>query len=339
MKKLQAIYFRPLPLDAHLRYHELFESLLSAAGETVLAAVAALLPLYRAALAKEQRLLDWVRKSELTKKIADADGALGAVLVSINSTVTIGRHSTMPAIKASGERVYHMIQELGSIQRKPYDSQVGDVNALLRNFGGDYAQDVANLGMAMYVQQLQSALNTFESLLGQRSVEQIAKPDYTAKAVRKEIEGVYHQIEGVIDVNASVAGSTAAPFAAFIDRMNPDIERINAEFHRAKKDLSQPGCTLIEPLATQQYTGNPVTPLSDVYYTPPVDEDDEDEDENDNEKKKNKPTEKLYLGRDYAITYKNNIDVGQAELTIHGKGDYKGQKSIAFYIARQPMPS
>ena len=328
MKKLQAIYFRPLPLDAHLRYHELFESLLSAAGETVLAAVAALLPLYRAALAKEQRLLDWVRKSELTKKIADADGALGAVLVSINSTVTIGRHSTMPAIKASGERVYHMIQELGSIQRKPYDSQVGDVNALLRNFGGDYAQDVANLGMAMYVQQLQSALNTFESLLGQRSVEQIAKPDYTAKAVRKEIEGVYHQIEGVVDVNASVAGSTAAPFAAFIDRMNPDIERINAEFHRAKKDLSQPGATTIPPIPVQQFTEKPVTPLpAKVLYTENKGEDTV------------KPTVELFLGKDYAVTYKNNIDVGMATLIVHGKGDYKGQVTLRFNIARQPMPT
>ena len=334
MKKLQTIHFRRLPLDVHLRYHELFNSLLSAAGEAVLAAVAALLPLYLAALAKEQRLLAWVRKSELTKRIAGADGALDAVLVSINSVVTIGRHSTMPAIKASGERVYHMIQELGYIQNKPYDRQVGDVNVLLRHFGDDYAQDVANLGMAMYVQQLQSALNTFESLLGQRSVEQIAKPDYTAIVVRKEIDGVYHQIEGVIDVNANVAGSTAAPFAAFIDRMNPDIERINAEFHRAKKDLSQPGCTLIEPLATQQYTGNPVTPLSVVHYTPPADDEEED-----NDKKKNKPTVKLYLGKDYAVTYKNNIDVGMATLTVHGKGDYKGQVSVPFYIARQPLPT
>jgi hypothetical protein len=269
MKKLHAIYFHPLPLDAHLRYHELFDSLLTAAGETVLAAVAALLPPYRAVLAKEERLLDWVRKSELTKKIADADSALGAVLVSINGMVTVGRHSTMPAIKASGERVYHMIQELGHIQNKPYDRQVGDVNALLRHFAGDYAQDVSNLGMAMLVQQLRAALTAFETLLGQRSVEQIAKPDYTAIEVRKEVDGVYRQIEDVIEVNASVAASTAAPFAAFIDRMNPDIERINAEFHRALKDLSQPGCTLIAPVGTQEYTGFPVTPLSDVYYTPP----------------------------------------------------------------------
>jgi hypothetical protein len=48
-----------------------------------------------------------------------------------------------------------------------------------------------------------------------------------------------------------------------------------------------------------------------------------------------KPTVKLWLGKDFSVTYKNNVKVGMAELTIHGKGDYKGQKSVTFNIARK----
>jgi hypothetical protein len=39
------------------------------------------------------------------------------------------------------------------------------------------------------------------------------------------------------------------------------------------------------------------------------------------------------------VSYKNNTKVGQATLIVHGKGDYKGQVSATFYIARQPLPT
>jgi hypothetical protein len=47
-----------------------------------------------------------------------------------------------------------------------------------------------------------------------------------------------------------------------------------------------------------------------------------------------KETVQLSLGADFAVTYKNNVHVGTAELTIHGKGAYKGQKTVTFNIAR-----
>ncbi|MDR0692374.1 MAG: hypothetical protein LBF69_04990 [Prevotellaceae bacterium] len=45
---------------------------------------------------------------------------------------------------------------------------------------------------------------------------------------------------------------------------------------------------------------------------------------------------KLFLGKDFSVTYRNNINAGQAELTVHGKGRYKGKMSTAFYIAPPP---
>ena len=79
---------------------------------------------------------------------------------------------------------------------------------------------------------------------------------------------------------------------------------------------------MIAPISIQKYTGQLITLIPDVYYT-------EDE----------KPTAKLYLGKDFSVTFKNNKDVGMAELTVHGKGSYKGQKTTTFAIAREPFPS
>jgi hypothetical protein len=45
-------------------------------------------------------------------------------------------------------------------------------------------------------------------------------------------------------------------------------------------------------------------------------------------------THQLSLGKDFSVTYKNNTHVGTAEVTIHGKGAYKGQKTVTFNITR-----
>ena len=320
MKKLLALHFRWLPFLAHYDFFEKLAALLTIAAEAVKTALASLLPAFNTALANEEAVADWVRKSVLTEKIAEADAEDDRILVGINAIVQTGLHSSMPAIHESAVRVHVLLHDYGNVTHKSYDEEAGAIRELLKQFTGPYTQDVANLGMTMWVQQLQTAFNTFESLLLQRELEQGEKPPYTARDVRKAIEEVYHQIEYVINANAA-AGATPAPFTAFIHLLNSNIERLNAEFHRVIKDLSAPGRTLIEPLGTQAHTGNPVTPVPPVHYT-------ED----------GKPSVKLYLGKDFAITYKNNKNVGQAELTIHGKGDYKGQVSVPFYIAQQPFP-
>ena len=41
---------------------------------------------------------------------------------------------------------------------------------------------------------------------------------------------------------------------------------------------------------------------------------------------------KLRKGKDYTVSYKNNVKVGKAKLIVKGKGGYKGQKTITFVI-------
>ena len=41
---------------------------------------------------------------------------------------------------------------------------------------------------------------------------------------------------------------------------------------------------------------------------------------------------KLVNGTDYTVTYKNNKNIGTATVTITGKGDYKGTKTLKFRI-------
>jgi hypothetical protein len=315
MKKLLILNYRALPLAAHYEFFTEVNLRITEAGEDLQVAVAALMPEYHSRLAAEEAVLRWTRKSELTKQIAEADDEIDRIMVGINGIVQTGRHSPMSAIKASGEKVYHKLQEYGHITRKPYTEQTGDLRALLKDFAGDYAQDVANLGMAMWVQYLQAAFDTFMNLLTQRDDEQVEKPDYTAEEARKAMEGAWRPVVDAINANAITSAS--GEFALFIDHLNPEIERVNAAFHRALKDLSEGDHTVVEPIPTQIYTGEPITVVPKVHY-----------------REEGKETKKLWLGKDFDVTYKNNKNVGMAEVIIHGKGEYKGQVTVTFNIAR-----
>jgi hypothetical protein len=324
MKKLVKILFRYMRLAVHYNYLDEVRRRLTAAGEAVVAAVAPYMPDFALWLGREEDVAQWQYKSELTKDIEKTDKDIESLIVAIDGLVLAGRHSTGSAIKASGEKVYDKMKHYGRITRKPYTEQIGDLKFLLDDFTGALAHDVDNLGMGMQVQLLGVATNKFVTLLNQRGDERIDKPAYSSVETRRHLDEIYAQIEFTINANAATATSEdAAEFITFIEHLNPEIERVNAEVRPARIDLSTPGYTFIVDVPDQIFTDEPCTPSLTVYVRL-----------NDKE-----PVRKLEDGRHYITTYKNNIKVGKATATIHGKGKYKGSVSITFNIARKPTPN
>ena len=203
MKKLlHTLLFSWLPFAAHFDFFKKLAIQLAAAGSALKTAVAPLMPGFNARLEDEDAVMQWIRKSALTEEIAAADADIDRLLVGINAIVQTGLHSSMSAILESARRVHIMLKNYGNVAKESYNEEAGDVQALLEQFTGPFTQDVANLGMAMWVQQLQTALNTFNSLIRQRETEQGEKPPYTAREVRKAIEEAYYQIMTIVEANA-----------------------------------------------------------------------------------------------------------------------------------------
>jgi hypothetical protein len=304
-----------MPLPPHFEFFYETNVRLTTADELIRKAIAALMPEYQLCLDKEQKCYRWVRKSDLTVKIKGASKEVNRLLVLINSGVAFGSRSTQSAIAASGKRTYDMIKNYGRVTQKPYDAKAGAVRELLDHFTTDYAHDIDNLGLGMQVQLLGVALDTFVNLLGQRDDERVEKPPYTAEEARKGMENAWAAIVYAINSNAGVGKSPV--FAEFIDHINTEIERLNVEFNHPKKDISVIGRLVIATIPTQIYTEQPVIVIPEIYY---VDD--------------NGQATRLWLGKDFEVSYRNNIDVGTAEVIIHGKGDYSGQATSKFNIAR-----
>lgn len=314
MKKLFTLHFRLLPFPAHFDFFMKLSALLSSAGDALKAALAALMSAFDDWLAKEDAVMQWIRKSVLTEQIADADHQIDRILTGINAVVTASLHSSSAVITNAAHRIQIMLKQYGHVSRESYDEEAGDVRAILEQFEGTYAADVTTLGLTVWIGELSTTFDHFEDLLRLRETERGAKPPCTAQEVRSGIEEVYRQMAEIINAN-SVVG-TSPDFAAFIDVLNPDIERLNAEFAKIRRDLGKGSHTLIEPVETQRCTGKPVTPLPAVHY-----------------REEGKQAVELVFGKDFAVTYKNNVQPGMAELIVHGKGGYKGSKTATFNIS------
>ena len=87
----------------------------------------------------------------------------------------------------------------------------------------------------------------------------------------------------------------------------------NATIHYAYKDISS--CTMSLPTATQYFRGTRIKPVLTV--------------------KDGETT--LKAGTDYIATYKNNLSVGTATITITGKGNYKETVTKTFDIVQRSI--
>ncbi|MDR1561638.1 MAG: DUF6261 family protein [Dysgonamonadaceae bacterium] len=319
MIKLKTITVRVMPNAAHYYYMKIIKTELSASPAALKDALGDKLAVFIALFEIEEDLMLWTNQKDLTEQIAVANKRLDNALTGLRTLVRSLEFITLASTSQPANRIYKMLQGYGDVNHKPYDEQSGDVSAILKQLqsGGAFYQDVVSLvqpapAIQAMISELNLALIAFQALLDQRDATQQSKPEKTFTEIRKEIDFVYNEIVTIIDAGAVMNVSPA--FAAFITRMNPEIERINEEFHHAKHDIAhcQP-----EEIPAQQYTGYPVNPTPKVLYVT----------------SKN-GTVRLELGKDYDLRYKDNIEVGNAQCTIRGIGAYKGAKTVSFIIKR-----
>lgn len=315
MTRLKKILFSSLTLSAHYRFCASVSEEIAGSPSVVIKSLGELPTTFNAWLAEEKALEDWVRRSFLTEQIVGAGRKLGRAVTAIKIWTRSGKYSPDTNIVEAAERVYIMLKGYGDINKKTYEQKAGDATSILRQLtdGGDYAADASILGMGLQIGDLRNTVAHFEQLITQRDEKRLRKPDKTFKRIRSGIEPAYHRIEEVINAGALTSYSPAS-FTTFINHLNPEIERLNDEFHRIRHDIAR---AELLPIALQHYTGLALTPVPKVFHTTTHD-----------------GTVQLELGKDYNVTYKNNINAGNAECTIHGKGAYKGSKTTTFMIAR-----
>jgi hypothetical protein len=313
--KIKKIYSGRLRNEAHYQFLTMFNVIMLAdaavrdvLGDKLVDSFAALLTL-------EGQLVDAMHSSIYSKELAEADFRRDNYLTGITRAIEAALHHFNPKMVRAAEALMLRIKAFrGSIEKKTYGEEAAAVRILTEDLMNTYFAEVQLLGLEDWVEKLSNAQADFDELYLSRNKELSNRPQEKLKDVRRQIDEVYHTMVDKVDAYSVVKGD---PYDDFVGKLNQTVEYYNEHaHHHAKKDLGVSDHTVIEPIDTQKHTEKPITPVPVVYY-----------------REEGKPTLELSLGKDFEVTYKNNTKVGMAELTVHGKGAYKGSKTITFMIA------
>jgi hypothetical protein len=322
MKKIIIRFdFTRLRNEVHVGFNNTMDSLFIKYNPETMG-IAALYAVFKALLTEEVAALDVILRSKLTEIIEQLDHERDSLWRGLGNTVKGYLHHFDPDKRQAAHQLLLILDHYGDISQKNLEAETAAIEDLHTELiKQDNYLYVTALGLGDWLGQLVQASRNLDAQMKMRYDEIGKRPDLHMRSIRKRVDkalsDIFDRIESLVNVNGE------ENYKAFVSELNAITERekdvLAQEAGRRHpiKDLGAGDHTVIEPVETQKYTGRPITIIPEVHY-----------------REEGKETKRLYLGEDFSITYKDNVEVGQAELTIHGKGNYKGQKSLSFHIAR-----
>jgi hypothetical protein len=259
-------------------------------------------------------LLDKVQGSAITPQIAAEDRHRDQNFTETKRTAKTAQKSTLPDKAAAGTLLMTLLKPFWNINKEPILSQTTQINIFRERFNADPNAPAAaeTLGLTPVIADLFAANDNLMLLYNLRLDETAHRDGPSASSVKDDAVVAYDEFCGAVEMTLSALPSGSLQYV--FNEMN-DVRR--KYIRHLPKDLSVGDHCVIEPLGTQPFTGKAVTPIPHAHW-----------------REENKPTVELVFAKDFSVTYKNNVKIGMAELTIHGKGNYKGQKTATFNIAR-----
>ncbi|MDR1456426.1 MAG: DUF6261 family protein [Tannerella sp.] len=299
------IYFGRLRNEAHYEFFVVFGNLLIK-FPSVMALISMFYQRFLQLLERESWLVDSGKKSPLTEKLADADRRIDRDISSIRDIIRAALNHFDQSVAEAAKQLFIHLKKFGSIRDKPYEEESAAVQLLVRDLRTTFATQAQAVGIAPWVDELESAEAEFTTLFEQRNTEAADRPQDSMKDVRREMEDLYRKMTGSIQNDLNVNGD--ATCGEFTVQLNEEIKYFNEHtHHRTKRDIAE---ATVASIPDQDYTGQPITFIPEVWY-------------------EHRP---LVFASDFTVTYRNNILPGNAELTLHGKGDFKGKKTVTFNI-------
>jgi predicted nucleotidyltransferase len=317
MKKILTARLHFFRREEHYEYLIVFRSLM-----LKFPAVQTLVSMYYDAfvnlIGREEQIINTMRKSDYTEQIVEAAHRVDRLLVGMHETIAAALHHFDPVTVKAAQSLYNRVAAFGDIARKSYEEKIPDVDILIDDLQSEeYAEKVSAVGLSPWLSELRNAEAAFKQLLVLRNTEYSRKPRERFRDVRGEADIIYRRMTGRINAAATL-DDAAGTYDVFIAQLNAEITYFNNHtHHRARKNLSAGGACLIDSIAAQTYTGKAITPVPAAYY-----------------RQEGKPAVELVFAKDFFVTYRNNVNAGTADLILHGKGAYRGQKKTTFTIAR-----
>jgi hypothetical protein len=176
--------------------------------------------------AKEDEVVDYIRKSDYSAKIADADQRLDRAVVGFGETVRNALHHFRPEVADAALSLKNLTKTYGTIIRKSYDEELAAVTNLLQELDGAYAEKVALIGgLHEWITEIRTTSESVAELLALRNTEKAAKPQERMTNVRRETDAAYRDMVARVEAQALIEGETE--YLPFVKELNELVERFN----------------------------------------------------------------------------------------------------------------
>ncbi|MFZ4414452.1 MAG: DUF6261 family protein [Bacteroidales bacterium] len=195
-------------------------------------------PNYVQMLKIEKEALGFIRKSVFSEKLQDADLLRDNCLKGMKKLIESGLLHFKPEIRDAAERLIILWKTFGSITAKNYKKESGAVIKLITELEGNYAVDVAKLGLSEWLTELKDKNQAFDDLMNNRFEEMDDKTPYRMKEVRVATDAAYHAI--INRINALMIVNGEAAFEGFVKKLNLRIEAYTDSFVQRKAKGGNP---------------------------------------------------------------------------------------------------
>jgi hypothetical protein len=262
-----------------------------------------------------ETLKEWMhpsRGSALTPQIKVIDKKINILFDDIKRTVRAGVRSTNYDIAYAAKLLMPVLKPFWNVTKEAMTTQSAQLEVIFTRIDTnmDLSGALVTLQLTNPWTELKAANVQFNTIYDQRLEEVVISTKDAASNIKKTVVKDYENFMDVL-IQLLDAMPTDTLWLLF-DQLN-DLRKKYAPRHRIKLDAEH---TTVAPLAIQKYNGKHVTPLPQVFF------------------KTGNETIELLFTKDYTVTYKNNVEVGEASLIVHGKSKFIGQYVTSFYIAR-----
>lgn len=184
-------------------------------------------PVFKAALADEDRSFRIIAKSPLTQGIGQGDSERDGYLTGFGAQVKAALTHYDPEVADAAYRLKVLTDGYGRLASESYDRETAGIYNLVQDLrSAKYLPDVQKAGLETWVDKLEASNQAFDQMMKQRYSEQSEKDSITRlRAARLTTDEAYAAIRNKI--NAGIVFNGPAKYQAFVLELNTRIDRFN----------------------------------------------------------------------------------------------------------------
>ncbi|MDR1221550.1 MAG: DUF6261 family protein [Tannerella sp.] len=255
------------------------------------------------------------KSSTLTKQIHDLDVTRDTDLQEIHRTATAASKGSNADRAAAGEKLLAFLKPYHDATDKALMSETAVLNYMHIQYNADPL--LLDAAVLLYLDSVFAGLFTaneqLSDLWNERADNDADQSGPSPTSLRRELEKCY---DAFCDVTVQNLRLLPTPTREHLFQV---MNEIRIKYSRSLPVRLTNANTSVEAIPPQVYTGKPLTPVPPHVF---IKTDDDGE------------FRELLFSVDYFVTYRNNTDVGEARILIHGKGHYTGLYTSTFHIVK-----